>query len=489
MRLAPMFILAQNASLFAVGAIAMLLPFQFSKRTDRVVARVLFTDFSVALALLIVVTTIYLTAAEAHRKANLVEDTGAAMVGLGELKGLLSAELAEHRAYLLSGDPSYIDRRQASLQHLDSHIEQFRALISDPAQRERVRQFRALMAERIEFQQYTIDIYRNQGQAAALLAFNHTTPKVSVAQLNDKLDEMMRVEALLLNQLRDEEHSDFNRLQLVTISIVLLVLIGMVYSAWLIRREVLRRTQSEQAEHEALLQLKQSQEMLVRSEKLAAMGVLVGGVAHEINNPLMGLAGYIGYARDNIGEEKPREMLGKALKEVERIAHIVKSLLVFGRQSATVQQSEVREVAERVLSLAETQCKTANVRCRLALPPDLPQVAISGDGLQQVILNLLLNARDALQDCPLPREIEVSAAALAADKVEIYVSDNGQGVPEAIRWKIFDPFFTTKPPGSGTGLGLAVSRQMAEAVGGQLELAESEVGARFVLRLPVAVKK
>ncbi len=107
------------------------------------------------------------------------------------------------------------------------------------------------------------------------------------------------------------------------------------------------------------------------------------------------------------------------------------------------------------------------------------------DQLHHVLTNLIVNARQALQDAPLPRQIRV-AAVVAGPTLEIAVSDNGPGVPEEIHSRIFDPFFTTKKPGAGTGIGLAVSRGIAEAHGGSLTLTPSTQGARFVLRLPLS---
>lgn len=253
-----------------------------------------------------------------------------------------------------------------------------------------------------------------------------------------------------------------------------------------IGHDITERKQAEQKLQDAYLALQQSQAMLVRQEKLAAMGTLVGGVAHEVNNPLMGIGGYITYAYENIDEGRPRDMLGKALKEVERIARIVRSMLVFGRQSDPSQQAaDVQMILQNISSLIEAEYKSAEITLSTDIPKQLPPAHINIDSLQQILLNLLLNARDSVKDIDTPREVSIKAT-MVRQMIEIAVYDNGPGVPQEILSRIFDPFFTTKPPGSGTGLGLAVSQQMIEEVHGTLEYRPQTTGACFVLRLLLA---
>ncbi len=237
---------------------------------------------------------------------------------------------------------------------------------------------------------------------------------------------------------------------------------------------------------EAYEKLQQSKGMLVRQEKLAAMGILVGGVSHEVNNPLMGITNYIEYVRDHIAEHRSREMLGKALHEVERIRQLVRSMLIYAHPPMPdVQSAEIPEVLLRVVTLIEGERKYNDVRFCLDLPPNLPKVNISPDVLQQILLNLLINALYSLKSSAPPRQVVISAKA-TIDAVELQVHDNGPGVADELRDKIFDPFFTTKPPGEGTGLGLAISRQMAETVDSKLELTPATPGACFRLTMPIS---
>jgi signal transduction histidine kinase len=141
-------------------------------------------------------------------------------------------------------------------------------------------------------------------------------------------------------------------------------------------------------------------------------------------------------------------------------------------------------VLDRILPLIDESLKHNQIVLRVTVPHGLPQLAISPDSLQQILLNILLNAIYSLKVSPLPRHLSISTKISDAF-LEITVQDSGIGIPKETRSKIFDPFFTTKPPGEGTGIGLTISRQMAEMVGGRLELIDSAVGACFEITLPV----
>ncbi|MFI3220226.1 MAG: ATP-binding protein, partial [Methylococcales bacterium] len=119
------------------------------------------------------------------------------------------------------------------------------------------------------------------------------------------------------------------------------------------------------------------------------------------------------------------------------------------------------------------------------VPEDFPQLTINPDSLEQILLNLLVNAVYSLKNVAKPRELQIMARQIENDSMELLIRDNGTGIPNEIRHKIFDPFFTTKPLGEGTGLGLAMSKQLIDAINGKLELVESTQGACFKLSLPI----
>jgi C4-dicarboxylate-specific signal transduction histidine kinase len=234
--------------------------------------------------------------------------------------------------------------------------------------------------------------------------------------------------------------------------------------------------------------LEQSQAQMLQMEKLSALGTLIGGVAHEVNNPLMGIRGYLEYAIGKQEPGRPREMLQRAVGEVERIARIVKNMLVFSRlQPANEdQRCDPARVIPETLALVEGDLRQAGIALDVCLPPRIAHLRCDSDALRQVLLNLLLNARDALKDAPAPHRIVLSLEQTGSSHAVLHIADNGQGVPEAIKARIFDPFFTTKKSGNGTGLGLAVSHQLISNAGGRLTLAEAEDGgAVFSIELKI----
>ena len=204
-------------------------------------------------------------------------------------------------------------------------------------------------------------------------------------------------------------------------------------------------------------------------EKLSSLGTMVGGVAHEINNPLMGILNYVEYARDKADDPKSREVLGDALHEIHRIKKIVSNMLVFIRSDSAQQEScSVQETVARTLTLLEGELRKSAVHIQIEMDADLPPAKCAADSLQQVLVNLLLNARDALAG---QAEQFVCITGKHEDgEIILSICDNGPGIPEAIRQKVFDPFFTTKPVGKGTGLGLSVSRHLVEAASGNISL-------------------
>ncbi|WP_374683128.1 ATP-binding protein [Accumulibacter sp.] len=249
--------------------------------------------------------------------------------------------------------------------------------------------------------------------------------------------------------------------------------------------KVVERTAKLEAAHQAL---EQSQAQMLQMEKLSALGTLVGGVAHEVNNPLMGILGYLEYAIGKLEEGRPRSMLERAVGEVERIARIVKNMLVFSRMPLSVadQNCDPARVLADTLVLLEGERRQADVLVDLRLPAPVPRLRCSHDALQQVLLNLLFNACHACKESPGPHSVRVTLEQFDNARAVLRVADNGPGVPDAIKARIFDPFFTTREAGSGTGLGLAVSRQLIDNAGGKLTLADMPGGgAVFSIELDV----
>ena len=241
----------------------------------------------------------------------------------------------------------------------------------------------------------------------------------------------------------------------------------------------------------AAAELQRQREALLQAEKMAAFGSLLAGVAHELNNPLsIVLANALMLQED--AEAAAAPALAREAERIrvaaERCARIVRSFLAMARQ----QQARRRPVAaatliDGALELLAYGLRSDGIEVAREVPDDLPPLFGDADQLHQVLANVVTNARQALEHTPAPRRLRIAAKAVG-DTVEISVADNGPGIPAELHRRIFDPFFTTKPVGAGTGIGLAVSRGIAEAHGGSLELADAaaEGGACFVLRLPRA---
>ncbi|EIC29973.1 trifunctional serine/threonine-protein kinase/ATP-binding protein/sensor histidine kinase [Methylomicrobium album] len=232
---------------------------------------------------------------------------------------------------------------------------------------------------------------------------------------------------------------------------------------------------------QAYTKLQENQEHMLQMEKLSALGTLVGGVAHEINNPLMGVMNFVEFAADRSTDEKSKQVLDQALQQIHRIKKIVSNMLVFVH-NRTVPSGKCRmeEVIRQSLLLLEGELRKSGIEIRVDAPGDLPAVHCSADSLQQILLNLILNARDALAD---HRQPQISIGVRSVEEMlELNVTDNGPGIPQDMQSKIFDPFFTTKPPGKGTGLGLSVIRRLVQDVGGNIQV-ESLPGHGCCMRL------
>ncbi len=243
------------------------------------------------------------------------------------------------------------------------------------------------------------------------------------------------------------------------------------------------------------------QAQLIQSQKLESIGTLAGGVAHEINNPIMGVMGYAQLIQDKLGPDSPvAEYVTEIGKEAERVAMIVKNLLSFARlDKQNSSPASLHDIVEATLSMIRAVLRHDQVMLEVNMPHNLPQIKCHSQQIQQVIMNLVTNARDALnQKYPGPdanKKVVISAmeTTMSLDDsdrriraVRLTVEDHGSGIPEDLRTRIFEPFFTTKPRDKGTGLGLSINHGIVKDHGGLLSV-ESEIGqwTRFHVDLPV----
>ncbi|MDP6525350.1 MAG: response regulator [Kiritimatiellia bacterium] len=236
-------------------------------------------------------------------------------------------------------------------------------------------------------------------------------------------------------------------------------------------------------------------ERLKQQQKLEAIGMLAGGVAHEINNPINGIMNYAQLILDKLPENiGARRYADEIIYETNRVATIVRNLLSFARQgSRTFRPTKFSDITKAALGLIRTIVKHDQISLNVDLDENLPLVNCDGQRIQQVLLNLLTNARDALNErypeFDDDKMINITAHVLEEDAVQwlrIVVEDHGVGIPEGINDRIFDPFFTTKPNDVGTGLGLSITHGIVEEHGGRISV-ESSLGhwTRFRVDLPI----
>ena len=234
-------------------------------------------------------------------------------------------------------------------------------------------------------------------------------------------------------------------------------------------------------------ELARQRETLYQREKLAALGSLLAGVAHELNNPLS-----VVVARAVLLEERGDPATQVAAQKIrvaaERCARIVRTFLAMARQQPPERGPVIiNDVVTAALDITGYAIRTSGIDVTLDLARDIPPTLADADQLHQVLLNLIINAQQSLQERPAPRRIRVATEYLAApDMIRIIVADNGPGIPPHLRARIFEPYFTTKPTGMGLGVGLAVSLGIVEAHGGTLTVdSPAEGGAAFTITLPV----
>jgi len=235
-------------------------------------------------------------------------------------------------------------------------------------------------------------------------------------------------------------------------------------------------------------ELENREAVLIQSHKMRAVGTLTAGVAHELNNPLNNItltADTLLEDYDHLDDEQRKEMIGDVVDEAGRSKKIISNLLDFARESGSqLEPLDLEQLLRQTIDLASNQIKLAGIKIELQTAGNLPRVHGDSQQLEQVFLNLILNAVDASQ-----KRGKIQVVIVPADDpnyLAVKVIDFGSGIPRHILNSIFDPFFTTKGKGKGTGLGLSVSQGIVAKHGGRIRVSSREgVGSTFTVTLPI----
>jgi two-component system NtrC family sensor kinase len=242
------------------------------------------------------------------------------------------------------------------------------------------------------------------------------------------------------------------------------------------------------------LKMSELNAQLIQQDKLAALGKMAAGIAHEINNPLAVIGEKAGWMEDLLAEEEFKTSqnykefaasIAKIEEHVDRARKITHNMLGFARRmEPRLDDVDVNRVLEQTIDLLSNHARISNIAIRKRFAQPLPIIASDQAQLQQVFMNLINNAIDAIGSDGM---IEIETA-LDKDIITISIHDNGPGIPESVKKRIFDPFYTTKATGKGTGLGLSISYSIIEKMGGRITVESSPGnGATFVVCLPVVV--
>ena len=271
--------------------------------------------------------------------------------------------------------------------------------------------------------------------------------------------------------------------------------------------ELSERKLAEEARNRAESELAAQRTLSMRSDRLRSLGEMAAGIAHELNQPLVGVRGLaehilIGLDRKwQLTEEVLRDRMGRIVEQSDRMVHIIEHIRLFAREAGNpeVSQVAINDVVQSAVDLLGAQFRSHGLEFQVSLADESPTVLANRFSLEEVLINLLSNARDAVES---RRQRDPTASALIrlctatqegtgeSSSVQVEIADSGDGIPEDMLAKIFDPFFTTKDPDKGTGLGLSISKSIVEQLGGALTIdSEPGTGTRATVSLPAVFER
>lgn len=291
---------------------------------------------------------------------------------------------------------------------------------------------------------------------------------------------------LIFQQEANDAYAKLNRTQNIAALILTLGALGIVMVSFILSRQMENRIARVDSEKEMM------NKQIVETGKLATIGELAAGIAHEINNPVAIMVEEAGWIQDLFeeGMEKNDNLLEcqRALKQIEtqgiRCKEITHKLLSFARKTdSSLQELQINDLIEEVVSLSSQKSRYANVDIFTELSPDLPSIQASATEMQQVLMNIINNAIDAMEKKG--GRLDISTG-IKDNWIRLTIKDNGPGIPASNLNRIFDPFFTTKPVGRGTGLGLSICYGIIQKMGGRIDVESGVgIGSNFTIVLPV----
>jgi signal transduction histidine kinase len=298
-----------------------------------------------------------------------------------------------------------------------------------------------------------------------------------VASLNESMQKMIlfakeMAESFRLKAVNEKKESllVLSMYLLITLIISIIILISVIRN--LVQQQVA---------------LKASHERLLHTDKLSSLGKLTGSIAHEFNNPIFGMKTLLEQVKEEATlEDNHAKFLGLSIKQCERMADLVRKLQGFYRPSLTVKKpADIHQVIDSVLTLLHKRIQQRHIHLKKYLADGLPEVNCVSDQIQQVLLNIVQNAEEAISEETQDRKITITTEK-EGDHVKIHVQDSGGGISEDVAASIFDPFFTTKSAVTGTGLGLSVSYGIIKDHGGDILInSKNNEGTTFTIVLPI----
>jgi len=293
---------------------------------------------------------------------------------------------------------------------------------------------------------------------------------------------------LVYQQEEGDAFSDLYRARKIALVIILVGGLAIVFTSFVISRRMVNHIAQSEREKEMM------NEQVIEAGKLASVGELAAGIAHEINNPVAIMVEEAGWIEDLLDEEDLQasenlDEFKRALKQIKtqgiRCKEITHKLLSFARKTdPKLKMVSLNDLLQEVVGLSEQSAKYSNVKIIKHLTPNLPVISVSPSEMQQVLLNLINNAIDAMDTKG--GQIEITTR-MENDYVIVDVADTGHGIPRADLQRIFDPFYTTKPVGKGTGLGLSICYGIVKKMGGEITVNSAVgLGTTFHVRIPVS---